>query len=179
MKVFVKVLWIIAAVALILAGASTFFNPLSAFVTVSYIIGGVLVLSGIIGIIAYFVGRNVMLGAGWVLADGILSAIFGAMIIFGEYSKGFLAVSIGIMVGMWLLISGVNTLTRSFDMHKLGARGWLWLTLWGLICIAAGVTVFCTPVISAVGISGMTLGLSLIVGGVAMLFRCLTRDIEL
>lgn len=179
MKVFVKVLWIIAAVALILAGASTFFNPLSAFLTVSYIVGGALVLSGIIGIITYFVGRNVMLGAGWVLADGILSTIFGAMIIFGEYSKDFLAVAIGVMVGMWLLISGVNTLARSFDMHKLGAKGWLWQTLWGLICIAAGVAVFCRPVISAVGIAGMTLGLSLIIGGVAMLFRCLTRDIEI
>lgn len=178
MKVFIKVLWAIAGIALIIAGAATFFNPLAAFLTVSYIIGGALIVSGLVGIIGYFAGRNVMLGAGWVLAEGILSVIFGAMICFGEYSKGFLAITMGVLVGIWLLVSGINSLTRSFDMHKLRAKGWGWLTVWGILCIAAGVVVFCKPVVTAIGIADMVIGIALFIGGVATLFRCFTRDIE-
>ena len=178
MKVFIKVLCAIAGILLLLAGAATFFNPLASFVTISYIIGGALFVSGFLSIIAYFASRKVMLGAGWVLADGILSVVFGAMICFGEYSKGFLSLTIGVIVGIWLLVSGINTLSRSFDMHRLGAKGWGWLTLWGILCIAAGVVVFCNPIISAIRITDMVVGLSLLVGGVSTLFRCFTRDIE-
>ena len=179
MKVFVKVMWVIAGIALIIGGVSAFFNPISAFLMWEYILGGAFVVSGLAGILAYFASRNVMLGAGWVLADGILSIIFGGMIIFGKYSEGFLAITVSAIVGIWLIISGVNNLSRSFDMHRLGAKGWGWLTFWGLICIIGGVLVFCNPLVSAVGIvSGLLIGLPLIVGGVAMLFRCLTTDIE-
>ena len=93
MKVFVKVMWVIAGIALIIGGVSAFFNPISAFLMWEYILGGAFVVSGLAGILAYFAGRNVMLGAGWVLADGILSIIFGGMIIFGKYSEGFLAIT--------------------------------------------------------------------------------------
>lgn len=178
MKVFIKVLWAIAGVSLILAGAATFFNPVAAYVAISYIIGGALFISGFLDIIAYFSSRKVMLGAGWVLAEGILSVVFGAMICFSEYSKGFLAVTLGVLVGIWLLVSGINNLSRSFDMHRLGAKGWGWLTIWGILCIAAGVIVFCKPLIAAIGITEMVVGISLLIGGVATLFRCFTRDIE-
>lgn len=178
MKVFIKVLWAIAGVLLVLAGVATFINPITALIAISYIIGGSLIISGLIGIIGYFSGRNVMLGAGWVLAEGIISVVFGAMICFGEYSKGFLAISMSVLVGVWLIVSGVNSLARSFDMHRLQAKGWGWLTFWGMICIAAGVIVFCNPIISAAGLASMVVGLPLIIGGVATLFRCFTRDIE-
>ncbi|MCQ4023372.1 MULTISPECIES: HdeD family acid-resistance protein [unclassified Ruminococcus] len=178
MKVFIKVLWAIGGVLLLLAGLATFFNPLASIITVSYIIGGALLIAGLLNIIAYFASRKVMLGAGWVLADGILSIIFGAMICFGEYSKGFLTLTIGVLVGIWLLVSGINYLSRSFDMHRLHAKGWGWLTVWGILCIIAGVIVFCNPIITAINIADIVVGLSLIVGGIAMLFRCFTRDIE-
>ncbi len=179
MKVFVKVLWAIAGVVLILGGVSAFFNPVSAFIAWEYILGASFVISGLAGMIAYFAGRNVMFGAGWVLADGILSFIFGAMIIFGKYSEGFLAITVSVLVGVWLIISGVNSLSRSFDMHRLGAGGWGWLTFWGIICILAGILVFCNPLTTAVGlVASMLIGLPLIIGGVAMIFRCLTTDIE-
>ena len=100
------------------------------------------------------------------------------MICFSEYSKGFLAVTLGVLVGIWLLVSGINNLSRSFDMHRLGAKGWGWLTIWGILCIAAGVMVFCKPLIAAIGITEMVVGISLLIGGVATLFRCFTRDIE-
>lgn len=178
MKKFTKVLWAIAGIALLLGGAATFFNPIQTFVVTEYIIGGAFLLSGVLGIIAYFAGRNVMLGAGWVLADGILSIVFGGMICFGQYSKGFLAVTIGVLVGIWLIVTGINNLSRSFDMHRLRAKGWGWLTFWGILCIAAGVIVFCKPVVSAIGISNMLVGIAMFLGGITMLFRCFTRDIE-
>lgn len=179
MKGFIKVLWAIAGVVLILAGAATFFNPLATFITLTYIIGGALIVAGLAGIIGYFAGRNVMLGAGWVLAEGILSIIFGAMICFGEYSKGFLAITMGVLVGIWLLVSGINDLARSFDMHKLKAKGWGWLTVWGIICIIAGVVVFCRPVVTAIGVADMVIGMAMLIGGVATLFRCFARDVEI
>lgn len=178
MKSFIKVLWLVAGVVLTLAGVATFFKPLSTFVAASYIVGGAFIISGLLSIVGYFAGRGVMLGAGWVLAEGILSFIFGTIICFDEYSKGVIAVSVGILVGIWLIVSGINSLSRSFDMHHLQAKGWGWLTCWGLLCITAGVAALCKPIVATIGIVDTFVGIVMIIGGVATMSRCLTRDVE-
>lgn len=178
MKTFLKVLWVISGIVLILGGCVAFFNPFKAFVVTEVIFGAALIISGILSIIAYIRTQKYMLGAGWVLADGILSLILGLLICFSNYSDGLFAITVSTFLGLWLLFSGISQTIRSCDLHKLGAHGWGWLTAWGIICIFGGVAVFCNPVITAVGTTSFLSGIILILGGVAALTRCLTRDIE-
>ena len=178
MNTFVKVLWVIAGIVLILGGCAAFFNPLSAYVVTEVIFGAALIISGIVSIIAYARTSKVMMGAGWVLADGILSLILGALICFSRYNEGLFAITISTFLGLWLLFSGSSETIRSFDLHKLGAKGWGWLTAWGIICILGGIAVFCNPVITAVGTTSFLSGFILIAGGIAAITRCFTKDIE-
>ncbi len=53
MKTFLKVLWVIAGIVLILGGCAAFFNPFKAFVVTEVILGAALIISGIVSIIAY------------------------------------------------------------------------------------------------------------------------------
>ena len=178
MKTFLKVLWVIAGIVLILGGCAAFFNPFKAFVVTEVILGAALIISGIVSIIAYIRTQKHMLGAGWILAEGILSLILGLLICCSKYSNGLFAITVSTFLGLWLLFSGVSQMIRSFDLHKLGAHGWGWITAWGIICIIGGVAVFCNPVITAVGTASFLSGIVLILGGIAALARCLTRDIE-
>lgn len=178
MKTFLKVLWVIAGIVLILGGCAAFFKPFKAFVVTEVILGAALIISGIVSIIAYIRTQKHMLGAGWILAEGILSLILGLLICFSKYSNGLFAITVSTFLGLWLLFSGVSQMIRSFDLHKLGAHGWGWITAWGIICIIGGVAVFCNPVITAVGTASFLSGIVLILGGIAALARCLTRDIE-
>lgn len=179
MKVLTKVLWAIAGIALILAGCMAFFNPLAAFLVFEYICGGALILSGVLSIIAYIATNKVMLGAGWVLADGIISLLLGLLICFSRYNDQIFSITISMALGLWLMFSGVSETSRSFDLKKLGAKGWGWLTAWGIICIICAVSIFCTPITSAIGITSFIEGIALILGGIAVMSRCLTRDIEM
>lgn len=178
LKTFVKVLWIISAILLILGGVIFFYNPLPAFIFTEYVVGGVLVLSGILNIIAYIRTHKVMLGGGWILAEGVLSLVLGALIFFSKYNEALFAITLSVSLGVWLLVSGISNFSRSVDLHKLGAKGWGWLTFWGIICIIAAVAFFCHPVAAAVGSVGWMTGFVMILGGISALVKCLARDIE-
>lgn len=186
MKTFIKVLWIIAGVVLIVGGIAAFFNPLAGITTFEAICGFALAVSGIMSIIAYCASSKVMLGAGWILAEGILSLILGGVILVASFSNGIIATEItgmlakfvGWLLAFWLLFSGITHITRSVDLHKLSAKGWGWGLIWGILCIVCALGVFCQPVITALGTMSFVLGIILIVGGVSILARCFTRDIE-
>lgn len=178
MSAFTKVLWIIAGAGLILAGCMAFYNPFVAFLVFEYVCGGALILSGVLGIVAYIATNKIMLGAGWVLADALLSLILGIMICFGKYNDQIFSLTISVAIGLWLMFSGISQTTRSFDLKKLGASGWGFMTAWGIICILCSICVFCTPLTSAIGITSFVTGISLILGGISVISRCLTRDIE-
>lgn len=186
MKTFVKVLWVIAGVILIGSGLTSFFNPLSGITTFEVICGFALAASGVMSIVAYCASSKVMLGAGWVLAEGILSLILGGIILVAGFSDGIIATEItgvlamfvGWLLAFWLLFSGVTHITRSVDLHKLRAKGWGWGLVWGILSIICALAVFCKPVITALGTMSVVLGIVLIIGGVSILSRCFTRDIE-
>lgn len=186
MKKFVKVLWIIEGVALIIGGCCAFFNPMAGFMTFQGICAISLLISGISSILAYIASHRVLLGAGWILSEGIITTILGALLLTALFYDGIIAkeimasfaVVLSVILALWLAFYGVTHLTRSFDLHKLGASGWGWGTIWGIICIVCAIAVFCKPVVSAIGTTSFIMGLILIIGGISSISRCLTRDIE-
>lgn len=188
MKTFIKVLWVIAGVALMIGGCFAILEPLKAMNVFEIACGISFIVSGVSGIVAYIASHRVLFGAGWVLAEGILSTLLGCLlllsklgggIIAGEYASGTVfSVFVGTIIGLWLMFFGVNALTRSFDLHALGAKGWGWSTLWGIICILVAVGVFSSPIVSAVTTVSFLMGVSLMIGGVGMIARCFSRDIE-
>ena len=80
MSKFSRVLWLIFGIALIISGIIAIFNPLETVVMLAYIIGFLMIFSGISSIF-YFVSLRHLIGSGIILLDGIVSTICGIIII--------------------------------------------------------------------------------------------------
>ena len=126
-----------------------------------------MMVSGIVDIVIFAKGNNAMLGAGWFLVDGILTVLLSLLILFNQ---AFTALSLPFIFGMWLMFSGITKFVNSFDLQRMGVRGWGWFTALGLLMTAAGVISFIDPVAGAMAL-GIVLGISLILEGIAAILR--------
>src|SRR5574344_743952 len=183
MKIFLKIMWALGGIILILCGCSAFFNPMAGMVAFQTIIGAGLIISGILSIIGYAATQKILMGAGWILADGIMSLIFGGLIIFAmTYSDmltaeftAVVSVFIAVIIGVWLITTGVGQITRAVDLHKHNEKGWGWGIFFGIVSLLCAGAMFCKPVVMAMGTLSVFMGIILIVGGVSLVSRCFAR----
>ena len=125
-KTLSRVLWIIAGVLLIVAGVYCFVSPDAALSGLSLILGLAMLFSGIVDIVIFASSRRFMLGSGWFLLDGIFTVLLA---IFLLCNQAFTMLSLPFIFGMWLLFGGISRFVSSFDLQRLGVRGWGWFTL--------------------------------------------------
>ena len=113
-----------------------------------------------------------MAGAGWFLVDGILTVLLSLFILFNQW---FTTLTLPFIFGMWLMCSGISKFANSFELRRLGVRGWGWFTALGLILAALGFFSFLDPVAGMVAISVLA-GVFLILQGIASILRgCLSH----
>jgi len=128
----VKMLWAFAAESFgkgllafamggltLLCGLSMACNPLIASGFLTLIIAGLLFADGITDIMGAF-RLNANSGRGWMLVGGIASILFGAMIWRQFPLSG--AWAIGVLLGVKLLISGIQILTVGREGRELAER---------------------------------------------------------
>lgn len=162
-----RVLWGIAGVLLMVCGVVCIANPAVTLSTLSIVLGVVMLLSGIIDIVIFAKGHNAMFGSGWFLVDGILTVLLSVFILFNQ---AFTTLTIPFIFGMWLLFSGITKFVNSFELQRLGVRGWGWFTALGVLLAVASFLSFLNPVAGAVTLS-ILVGLLLILQGIASFVR--------
>lgn len=162
-----RVLWIISGVLLIVAGVACLANPGSALTSVSVLLGLVMLVSGIVDIVIFAAGHSYMIGAGWFLVDGILTVLLSLFIL---CNKVFTAMTLPFIFGMWLIFSGITKFVNSFDLQRLGVRGWGWFTALGIVLAMVGFISFLSPFAGAVAIAVMV-GVFLILQGISSILR--------
>ena len=158
-------MWGISSILLIVTGIVCFCSPAGTLSGLSVFLGIMLLLSGIGSIISYCTTRKFVLGAGWILIEGILTSLLG---IFALCNTTFVAGSLPIMAGMWIIILGIIRIISSFDMKKLMFKGWWIDIIWGALLIVLGVLSFFQPIINVIIITVFT-GLFLVLSGISML----------
>lgn len=79
------------------------FNPLLAFIALPYFIGSWMFLVGVLKVLAAFFLRKVIQGRGFVMAAGLLSLLFGSLLLFSPFAR---ASSITILLGAFGIIMG-------------------------------------------------------------------------
>ena len=166
---FSRVLWGIAGVLLIICGIICLAQPAVALTTVTLFLGISMMVSRIVDIVIFAKGNNAMLGAGWFLVDGILTVLLSLLILFNQ---AFTALSLPFIFGMWLMFSGITKFVNSFDLQRMGVRGWGWFTAIGIVLALAGFLSFLKPVASLFALSILT-GVLLILQGAASLLRAI------
>ena len=137
-----KVLWILAGIFLIITGIGCLRNPGEILYGLPIIFGVAMMFSGIIDIVIFAAGHDYMAGSGWFLADGILTVLMSLFILGNGW---FTAMTISFILGMWLIFSGITKLVNSFDLQKLGVRGWGWFTVLGILLTVIGFLSFTHP----------------------------------
>lgn len=95
-----RVLWIIAGVLLMIAGIYCLCNPDVGLLTLSIYLGLAMLISGIVDIVIFAKCNRDMMGAGWFLADGILTVLLSLFLLFNQ---GFTLLSLPFIFSVWRL----------------------------------------------------------------------------
>ncbi|MBQ7549037.1 MAG: DUF308 domain-containing protein [Clostridia bacterium] len=92
------------------------------------------------------------------MLQGILNVILGVLI---AKSPGSIAVYIGIVVGIWIIVSGIEDIRLAFSMRRTGAP-WILMLIISIIDIIIGGTIIYSPILSSLSIT-IVVGIVMIV----------------
>ena len=161
MSKFSRVLWLIFGIALIISGIVAIKYPLNTTIAVAYIIGFLMIFSGISSIF-YFAGLRHLAGSSIILLDGIVSTICGIIIISNLLIS---AAVIPYFIAIFTIVRGAVSIASSIDLKKHGYDKWGWTLFSGILTVIAGIILTFNPLLGTVYLS-VVLGLGLILYGI-------------
>lgn len=156
---------LILGVLLIGCGVACFCVPETGYSVLSYAIGAIIFLIGVaemIGFYRYWLG---LLGGSWVLADGILTMVFGIFLLCNETAVEAI---LPYVAGFYIIILGFVRFIGSFDLMSLHISSWWYEMLLGLIDIILGF-VFCFLPYGGAITMVVCMGVLLIVSGLSLI----------
>lgn len=106
---------LLVGIVYIIGGLEIAFHPAFGLVTLTLVLGIILLVQGTIGIVSFFRHRT-MPGAGWILFNGLVTALLG-LIIWWDGAAAAVWV-IGTLVGINLIFSGISRLMIWFALRK-------------------------------------------------------------
>lgn len=169
-----KILSTIMGILLVIGGVYCMLTPGITFLTLGWVLGVLLLISGIELIVCYFGGRKVCIPSAWDLALGILTTVLAIVILTNNYAQFFTELILAYMLGVWIVVSGALRIFAAFGLKKLEVSIW-WLSLVvGVLLILAGIYAFFHPIVAAITLGVMAglyvtvQGVNLIVFGISM-----------
>ncbi len=170
------VFYLIEGIILIALGAAAIIVPPIATIAATIFFGGLLLISGIVGLITTFWMRGVP-GFWWSLISAVLAIVVGVMLlgwpVRGAFSLTFLLIA-------FFVVEGVVSVMFALD-HRRELRGaWGWMLASGIVDLALATIIFAGLPGTAAWAIGLLVGINLTFGGVAMVAMALqARRIEL
>jgi uncharacterized membrane protein HdeD (DUF308 family) len=102
------VIWrVLIGLVFIVGGIDIAFFPLRGLFTLTFVLGIILVVQGVISIVSYW-GHRRMHGVGWILFNGLVSVLLGGLIWYD--GPGAAVWIIGTLVGIHLIFNGITRL---------------------------------------------------------------------
>lgn len=174
----VRVFKIAAGVVLILTGVFCFANPGATFLSVAFLLGSAMLLSGISGTLAYiWISRKREISNS-LLIEGLISIILGILVL----SNQLLAdAAIPVFFGMWVMFTGIIRIAEAYAHRNAGKMQLIWLLSLGILGFAAGLYAFFNTVLFAfsaimlIGILFVIQGSSVMLVGVNLSFHLRRR----
>lgn len=141
---------IITSAILIILGFLLIYKSENTIMTISYIIGGVLIAIGVLALIRYIKnGESPAVRNELDIVYGIVTVIFGIVII-----KNYQAIAsiIPAVIGIAIIISSAGKLNYAFQLKSDGNRLWKTTMVISLISTLCGVILLFNPFKAAIGI---------------------------
>ena len=172
---FRKICSIILSIIMIILGVYCIFTPDITYLSLAYIIGISILFDAIGKIVNWWHYRKENdLSDSWLLLSGILSCIFAVILLSDGLFQFALDMTIVYMIAIWILITGIIRIIRSFKIRKIykktdliGRRWWIVLTF-GIILSCVGILSLFNPMLLIVTI-GINIGLAILISGCNML----------
>jgi len=174
MKYF-KTLGIVLGVLMIVGGLYCLFSPADTYLALAYVIGFSMIVDAVGRLVSWNRYRKAGMADGWMLADAILSLVFGLLLIGDAALQLSVDVFIAYAAAVWVLVHGVIHIIRAVRIHRfhkdwdtvLIGRNW-WITLlFGILMALFGVLGLMNPGVIMTAI-GIFIGLGIIASGAQM-----------
>lgn len=156
-----SILWLAFSLSLIVLGIVCIANPNDTMIVLAYLVGFIMLFSGLGSLVYFFQTRFMM-----ILIDGLLSCVFGLVLLFGgeEIAQNF----IPLLIALWLVLKGILWLIHAWRISKISnlASG---VMIMGGLYVLLGILFVVFPEVLATLIS-LILGITLIISGSIGLF---------
>ncbi len=162
-----KIFRIVIGILFIISGIYAMLTPGATFLSLAWVIGIMLMVSGITHIISYIADRKDNEHTIWYLINGIFSLLIGIIVI----SNGLLYfvtefILIYIFAG-WITVSGLIQFRVAF-LQKKQEQKWILIFITAIITIIIGITSFFNPVLLALSI-GILIGVWMMIAGINLI----------
>jgi uncharacterized membrane protein HdeD (DUF308 family) len=157
-------LFIVEGIFLLLLGALAIFLPLFATITITIILGWILLASGIVGLIATFRARRAP-GFWWSLVSALIAVAVG-LILLAQPIAGALSVTLVLIV--FFVVEGGVTIMYAFEHRRELTGRWEWMLISGIIDLILAGIIFAGLPGTAAWALGLLVGINMIFGGMAL-----------
>lgn len=141
---------LITAILFLILGIILISNPGGVIKFITYIIGGIIVLLGITKLVSYLKNKNnELLNNSNNLTIGVVLIVIGIIIMFCSSAIEFI---IRLIMGGWLLYSGIIKLILSIGLKQLGINNWYIALISSIIMLVCGLyTIIVSNIIGSAG----------------------------
>lgn len=156
---------IVLGILLVGCGVACFLVPDTSYSVLGYSIGAIILVIGVLEMIGFYRYWMGLLGGSWVLADAILTIIFGIFLLLNETA---VEVLLPYFAGFYIVTLGFIRFIGSFDLMAIHVSNWWAEMLMGLLDVILGL-VFCflpyggaITMVACMGVLLIVSGLSLV-----------------
>jgi len=158
-------LFLAEGIALVLLGLAAILVPPVATVAVEFIIGWLILLSGVIGLIATWLARRAP-GFGWSLLSAVVGIVAGIVLLRWPLGGAF---SLTVVLTAFLAFEGFVSILYALDHRRELTGRWTFMLVSGLIDLFLAGLIFAGLPGTAAWAIGLLVGVNLIFGGCALL----------
>lgn len=167
---------IITALVMAAIGALALFAPAFTSLTVAWLTVGGFTIYGVYKVISYF-SLPRPLRSGLYLADGLLSAFLGGMILWdalkGPAGQAGMIATLSFAAGFYALFNGISQTADYFMIRKSGIPGTGFLLASGLLRSLVGILILANPFLGWFSLQ-LCFGAFLLITGIALFFEALS-----
>lgn len=157
---------IVSGTAFFILGVILMLYPEASLRWLSRAIGAVMLASGIIRLVGYFSKDLYYLAFQFDFALGILSILFGAILVF---KPALLISAVQVIMGVFALVNGLFALQTAMDSKKFGMRYWWILLAFSVVSSVTGLVLIISPLKTAAAVITLT-GITLLIAGADKIF---------
>ena len=176
-----RILTVISGMLLAIAGAFTFAFYTNAFTGLAFILGLVMLISGLCTLVAYVISGKANRLPDTVLVEGMVTTLFGFAVLNNEVMDAMVT----LFFGTWMTLSGVTRISQSLAVSRFRPRDWAKImplalagTILGVVMLMPSLTSYMNPMF-LVGAAFIINGFSQLIYSMYMRKHQLTdREVE-